>query len=146
MNLADDSTDGNRNGPRRQWQDAGAGGRVLLIDSITQLDAADAGAVVVTGSHGGSSSASFALAVPLALVVFNDAGVGKDEAGIAALRLLQQHGRAAAAVAHHSARIGDAIDGWSNGVLSHVNPLAASLGLAPGMALRPALQALAKRR
>lgn len=75
----------------------------------------------------------------MALVVFNDAGVGKDEAGIVALQRLQQQGRAAAAVAHTSARIGDALDAWRHGVLSHVNPMAAARGLAPGMAVRDAL-------
>lgn len=117
-----------------------AGGRVLLVDSITQIGPADAGRWVVSGSHGGSSSASYALAVPLALAVFNDAGVGKDEAGIAALGLLQAQGRAAATVAHDSARIGDARDAWAHGVVSHVNAAAAALGLAPGQRLRDALR------
>ncbi len=114
-------------------------GRVLLVDSITQLEAADAGAVVVSGSHGGVSSASYALAWPLALAVFNDAGIGKDEAGIAALGLLQAHGRAAATVAHTSARIGDAQDAWTQGVISRVNAAASAGGLAPGDRLRDAL-------
>ena len=127
--------------PRKQWLPAGAaaGGRVLLVDSITQLDAGDAGAVVISGSHGGRSSASYALAYPLQLVIFNDAGVGKDAAGIAALGLLQQQGRAAATVSHDTARIGDALDAWQHGVLSQVNLLAAAMGLAPGTTLRQAL-------
>ncbi len=130
---------GSAAGTRKQWIAAGAQRQILLVDSITQLDAGDAGAIVVTGSHGGASSASYALAHVMALVVFNDAGVGKDQAGIAALQLMQQQGRAAAALAHTSARIGDSLDGWINGVLSHVNPLAAGFGLAPGMSLRWAL-------
>jgi len=63
----------------------GPHGRALVVDSITQLDAGDAAAIVVSGSHGGISSGEFALAVPLRLVFFNDAGVGKDGAGIAAI-------------------------------------------------------------
>lgn len=114
---------------------------VLLVDSITQIGAADAGAWVVSGSHGGTSSASYALAVPLALAVFNDAGIGKDEAGVAALALLQAAGRAALTVAHTSARIGDARDHWEHGVVSRVNAAAAALGLAPGQALRDAVLA-----
>jgi hypothetical protein len=34
----------------------GPRGRVILIDSITQLAAGDEGAIVVSGSHGGASS------------------------------------------------------------------------------------------
>ena len=118
----------------------GRSGTVLLMDSITLVTPDDAGAMVVCGSHGGSSSAEFALEVPLALVVFNDAGVGKDEAGIAALARLQQHGVPAATVAHTSARIGDARDSWESGIVSHVNPAARALGLAPGQPLQATLR------
>ncbi len=116
-----------------------AGGTVVLVDSITQLDAGDAGLWAVSGSHGGLSSASFALALPLAGAVFNDAGIGKDEAGIAALALLQAQGTPAVAVAHHSARIGDARDTWQHGLISRVNPAAAALGLLPGQRLQDTL-------
>lgn len=130
--------------PCRRWVQAGERAPVLLVDSITQLLAADAGAWVVTGSHGGASAASYALAYPMTLVVFNDAGVGKDDAGIVALALLQSRERAAATVAHSSARIGDALDTWLHGVVSHVNDHAAALGLRPGVRLRLALEALLK--
>lgn len=117
-------------------------GGVLLVDSITQLEPGDAGAIAVSGSHGGVSSAQYALAVPLRLAVFNDAGVGKDEAGIAALALLQAAGRAAATVSHDSARIGDARDHWVNGIVSRVNAAAAAMGLASGQRLRDAVALL----
>ncbi|MGA8031312.1 MAG: methyltransferase domain-containing protein [Casimicrobiaceae bacterium] len=109
----------------------GPGGRVIIVDSITQLAPDDAGAIVVCGSHGGTSAGTFALEVPLAAVFFNDAGAGKDGAGIAALTMLQARGVPAGTVAHTSARIGDAQDAWDNGVLSHVNAAARALGLAP---------------
>lgn len=110
-------------------------GPVRLMDSITQVEARDAGGVAVSGSHGGTSSGRYALSVPLALACFNDAGVGKDGAGIEALRMLQAQGRAGLAVSHLSARIGDAADTWASGVISHVNAAAAALGLAPGQRL-----------
>lgn len=127
--------------------DVRAGGRqrpVVLADSITSIGPHDAGAIVVSGSHGGSSAAGFALAVPLRLVVFNDAGVGKDRAGIAALDLLQAQGRAAATVAHDSARIGEATDSLASGVISHVNAAAEALGIRPGERLRDALARIDK--
>ena len=119
-----------------------AGRPVILTDTITKLTAEDTGAVVVSASHGGTSSAAFALEHPFALVVFNDAGVGKDRAGIAALNLLEEAGVAAATVGHDSARIGDAADMWENGVVSHVNARAADLGLGPGRPLRGAILGL----
>lgn len=112
---------------------------LTLVDSVTQVTAAAAGHVVVTGSHGGASVVPYARAVRAKLYVFNDAGIGKDRAGIAALDLLQADGIAACAVSHTSARIGDAQDAWDNGVVSAVNAQAAALGVEVGATLRAAL-------
>jgi DNA gyrase subunit B len=73
------------------------------------------------------------------LVVLNDAGVGKDDAGIAALAMLQARGVACATVSHSTARIGDALDSWEHGVLSHLNQAALALGLKAGEPLKAAL-------
>jgi hypothetical protein len=120
----------------------GPGGRVIAMDSITQVTPEDAGAFVVSGSHGGASSGEFALEVPLRGAFFNDAGVGKDNAGVVALGMLQARGIAAGTVAHGSARIGDALDGWENGVLSKCNEAAAKLGFVPGASLKSVLSSL----
>jgi hypothetical protein len=123
----------------------GNGGRVILMDSITMVSAEDAGAIVVCGSHGGTSSGEFALQVPLMAVFFNDAGVGKDNAGITALDMLQAKSIAAGTVAHTTAKIGDSRDTWDSGVLSHVNAVARELGLEPGKRLCEALSDLVVR-
>jgi hypothetical protein len=115
--------------------------RLVLLDSVTEATAAHAGAVIVTGSHGGASVVRYARAVPAALYVFNDAGIGKDRAGIAALAALDLDGVAACAVSHDSARIGDARDAWLNGVVSAVNAAAARIGLVVGMAVGGAIRA-----
>jgi hypothetical protein len=117
----------------------GPGGRVVIMDSITKVTPQDAGTYVVSASHGGASSGEFALEVPLAAAFFNDAGVGKDDAGIAALSMLQQRGVAGGTVSHTSARIGDAQDTWDHGVISHVNGCARALGVAPGQRLNDVL-------
>ncbi|MDO9093769.1 MAG: hypothetical protein Q7U99_14165 [Rubrivivax sp.] len=112
------------------------GASLLVLDSITQAIGPGAGCVVVSGSHGGTSAGRFALQAQVRLAVFNDAGVGLDQAGIAGLALLQAHGIAACTVAHDSARIGEAASTWQTGVISHVNAAAAALGARPGLALR----------
>jgi hypothetical protein len=131
------------NGAMRKEEVArGPRGRVIVIDSITQLAAGDEGAIVVSGSHGGTSSGSVAAGWPLKLIVFNDAGVGKDAAGIAALALLQARGLAAATVAHDSARIGDALDAWQHGVVSHANAAALALGVRVRSSVQAAVEPL----
>jgi hypothetical protein len=120
----------------------GPRGRVIIMDSITKVTPQDSGTYVVSASHGGASSGEFALEVPLTAAFFNDAGVGKDGAGIAALAMLQERGVAGGTVSHTSARIGDAQDTWEHGVISHVNQVARTLGIAPGRRLNEVLQKL----
>ena len=106
---------------------------VRIVDSITELTEQDAGCIAVSGSHGGISSARYALDARPLLSIFNDAGLGRDQAGIAALEWLQSHDLAACTVAHTSARIGDARSTWEHGMVSHTNALAQALGVERGM-------------
>ncbi len=115
------------------------GKHVLLLDSITWIGSEDAGQIVITGSHGGRSAGEYALNVALALCCFNDAGVGKERAGIVALDMLQQRRGPGLAYSHDSARVGDALDAWRNGVISHVNAAAAMLGFSIGERLQAAI-------
>lgn len=114
-----------------------------VVDSITELTPADAGCIAVSGSHGGVSSARYALAARPLLSVFNDAGIGKDEAGVAALDLLAAQGLAACTVEHHSARIGDAHSTLADGIINRRNAQAEALGIAPGERCRQAIDKLA---
>ncbi|AMO22871.1 hypothetical protein GCM10027034_33590 [Ramlibacter solisilvae] len=119
---------------------------VRIVDSITELDEADAGCIAVTGSHGGVSAARFALAARPLLAVFNDAGGGRDDAGFAGLRLLQAAGLAACTVSHLSARIGDAQSSLNDGIINRVNDLAIGLGVREGQACSAALESVAQTR
>ncbi len=112
---------------------------IVVMDSITMTTREDAGRIVVSASHGGASAAKYALEFPLAGVFFNDAGVGKDNAGIVALSMLDAKNVPAGTVSHNSARIGDVADMWENGVISHVNAAAGASGLKPGDKLSEAV-------
>ena len=117
---------------------------LFLLDSIAVVEASMAGAVVVSGSHGGVSAARYVLGMKARphAVLFNDAGVGKDEAGIVGLTLLEQVGVIAATYSHRSARIGDAADGYESGQISHLNPAAARAGLRVGQRVLDAVARL----
>ena len=128
-------------GQANQGPAAGEAGRralgapLLLADSITEIVHSGTGCVVVSGSHGGASAARYALQARPLLAVFNDAGIGKDEAGVASLPALQAAGIAACAVSHLSACIGDARSTLQHGVISRCNGLALDLGARPGLRL-----------
>lgn len=104
----------------------------VVADSVTALPPSVRGAVLVTGSHGGMIAARYALAGGARAVVFNDAGRGLDDAGIAGVIALDAAGCAAAAVAHTSARIADGADTLARGIVSFANRCARALGVAPG--------------
>lgn len=116
---------------------------VLALDSITHMDAGGAGRVLVAASHGGVYSAYLAARGRARAVIFNDAGVGLDEAGIGGLAYLEKLGIPAAAALHTSCRIGDGRDMTERGVLGHANAVARGLGCVPGMTVRDAAARLA---
>ena len=115
-----------------------------LVDSITELGPRDEGCVAVSGSHGGMSSARYALAARPLLSVFNDAGGGLNNAGLAALDFLQTHNLAACTVAHDSARIGEAGSTQSSGLISHANACALALGIQIGWTCQAAVNLLVR--
>jgi len=113
-----------------------------VVDSITELNADDANCIAVSGSHGGLSSARYALAARPLLSVFNDAGGGLDNAGVAALEFLQRHTLAACTVAHSSARIGDAHSTLATGMISGLNDQALAMGIQATWACQQAVDYL----
>jgi hypothetical protein len=113
----------------------GARRALVLVDSASLLVPADAGQVVVTGSHGalfGSDPAN-ALKVDAFAALFNDAGGG---VGTSRLPHLEARAIAAATVAAMSARIGAARSTWEDGMISAANAPAGALGAEPGVPAR----------
>jgi hypothetical protein len=117
---------------------------IITADSITRVGPEAKGAIVVNGSHGGVYAAYVAAKLGVAAAIFNDAGIGRDDAGIAGLEYLAQLGIPAAAVGNMTARIGDGADMMARGVVTHANSPAAALGCRPGVSCRNAVRALAQ--
>jgi hypothetical protein len=108
---------------------------VWALDSASLVRPADAGAVLVTGSHGGLVGAdpASALRADALAALFNDAGVGIDGAGIGRLAALDSRRISAATVSASSARIGVGLSTYSDGVISCVNVTARERGASVGM-------------
>src|SRR5689334_4722491 len=111
---------------------------IVIADSITRVGSEAAGAVVVNASHGGIYAAYLAAKLHAAAAIFNDAGVGRDRAGIAGLDYLQEYGIGAATVGHDTARIGDGADMMAHGAITHANAAATTLGVSPGQSCQAA--------
>lgn len=117
---------------------------LVVLDSATQLGDGARGSVAVCGSHGGRYPAWLAARAGVRAVVLNDAGLGKDGAGVAGIEWLDRLGIAACAVDAWSARIGDGADTLASGILSTANEAAQLLGCMAGMYCSDAVRALAK--
>ena len=111
---------------------------IVLADTATKLGPGARNGVIVTGSHGGRYAAYLTLKALPRAVIHNDAGIGRDEAGIAVIGMAQALGVAAATLSHATCRIGDAVDMMARGFVSRANPIAAALGVEAGMAGREA--------
>jgi hypothetical protein len=116
----------------------------LVFDSATLLQRSAAGRVAICASHGGVYAASLAARAGVRAVILNDAGVGRDSAGVAGLFWLDGLGIGACAADHASARIGDGRDMYESGIVSTANNIAASMGCRPGMPVAEAAALLAK--
>jgi hypothetical protein len=116
--------------------------QIIAEASVTKLDARHRDAVLVAGSHGGVFAGFLAAKAGVRAVILNDAGVGRDQAGISSLPYLEKIGMAAATVGHMSARIGEGIDMMARGIITHANAVAARVGVRAGQSCAEAAERL----
>lgn len=115
---------------------------VIAVPSVTKLPPDTGGAVLVGGSHGAVYAAYLSAMAGARAAIHNDAGIGRDEAGVSGLAWAEEHGMAMAAVLSGSARIGDGADMLRRGIISRANPLATACGVAPGQPVAEAAERL----
>ena len=110
--------------------------RIVTVASCSNLRDEHRGHVAVSGSYGGRYNAYNAAKWPMRAVVMNDAGIGKDAAGIVGLEFLDRIAMAAATADAMTCHIGDGDHMLAHGIISHVNETAAGLGCKPGQSVR----------
>jgi hypothetical protein len=110
--------------------------KIMTVASCSNVRAEHRWHVVVSGSYGGRYNSFNAAKWPVRAVVMNDAGIGKDNAGIIGLDFLDQIDLAAATADAQTCHIGDGDHMLAHGIISCVNRAAAALGCAPGQSVR----------
>jgi hypothetical protein len=70
--------------------------------------------------------------------IANDAGIARNNSAIEGLSLLAEKGVPCAAVGTMSARLGEGLSTWNDGVISAVNGPAAARGVKVGMTAKEA--------
>jgi hypothetical protein len=113
-------------------------GRVVAIWRASLLTSSHPRDVLILGSHLSDLVARQVLVLHPRGVIANDIGCAKDNSAIAGLPLLEQAGIPAATVATLTARPGDALSTWFDGVISAHNAVAAEAGVRTGMAAQEA--------
>lgn len=114
---------------------------VLCVDSAALINPQDKGRIIVTGSHGGliGGDPARACKADARLVIFNDAGGGKNDIGFSRLPALDARGIAALTLDCHTCRIGDAQSALDHGVVSRANTVAMAIGFTPTKPLKEQL-------
>jgi hypothetical protein len=117
---------------------------IVCLDAAPMLEPADKGRIVITGSHAAlfRGKPDDVIRPQVRAIFFSDAGVGMDAAGIARLPVLDARGIAAGTASADSAEIGDSRSIYEDGVLSHFNAAASTLGARRGVRIREFVAAL----
>jgi len=89
--------------------------------------------VFCVASHGTKTMALYALPIRPKGLICNDGGRGLDDSGIEGLAEMAREGLAAVAVSSASARIGDALSTYHDGIVSAANEPARAKGVTTGM-------------
>lgn len=111
----------------------GNGREIVCTDSIAFGLEKDRGRnVLCTAGHTGRSAAHYLLTIEPLGFVCSDGGRGKHDSGIAALWLVEPYGLAGATVDANTARMGDGLSTYHDGVISACNAAARRRGVREG--------------
>lgn len=125
---------------KKQFKTQIDGVSITVTDSITFLNESNVGDIVVCGSHGGVSAGHYALKHRVKAVFFNDAGIGKNNAGVKSLESLSVAEILACTVDCMSAEIFNGQDVLDNGIISVCNQLAKTRNIKEKMTVKEAIK------
>jgi len=122
------------------------GRQVIVTDSIVFGTEADKRNVLVTAGHTGRSGARHIETVGPFGFICSDGGRGREDSGIAGLPITNALGIAGATVDAGTARLGDGMSTYRDGIISAANDLALACGVEPGMPASRAAHLLVHRK
>lgn len=112
--------------------------KLIIVDTTSDVHAGNKTDIIITGSHSGRNASEHLVHLDIKGVIGNDAGIGKNSAGVIGLKMLEEHGIPAAAVSSMSAKIGNGTSTYEQGKISTANKLAQKIGIKAGMSAREA--------
>jgi len=115
-----------------------AKGRIWATPGTTAIKAEIPNDVICSGANSSRVFSDGVLRVAAKGAIANDAGIAKNNTGVEGVKLLGERGVPAAAAATMSARLGEGLSTWNDGVVSVVNAVAAARGVKVGMSVKDA--------
>ena len=113
---------------------------IVALDSSSYLEPHPTGPtdVIVVGSYCGTRILAPMFIRGVKAVIATDAGIAKNNSAVEGVKLLGERGIPAAAAATMSARLGEGLSTWNDGVISVVNPVAEQRGVKLGITAKEA--------
>jgi hypothetical protein len=131
----------------RTVAETGAGGRqIIVMDSIIFAQPEDVRNILVTAGHTGRSGARHIQTARPFGFICSDGGGGKANSGTAGLAIVEAEGIAGATVDARSAKLGDGMSSYRDGIISAANGPAADAGVRIGMTAGQAARLLLNRK
>jgi uncharacterized protein YunC (DUF1805 family) len=115
-----------------------AKGRVWATPGTTAITEKVPNDVICSGANSSRVSSDGILRMGARGSIANDAGIARNNTAVEGIALLEEKGVPSAAVATMSARLGEGLSTWNDGVISVVNAPAAKLGVKVGMTAKEA--------
>jgi hypothetical protein len=122
-----------------------SGRAIICTDSIAFGLPEDVDNVLLTAGHTGRSAVSYLRRVRPFGFICSDGGGGREESGTEGMRIVAAEGLAGATVDARSAKMGDGLSTYRDGIISAANDLALAAGVRVGMPASEAARALALR-
>jgi len=113
-------------------------GRIWASPGTTAIREQIPNDIVCSGANSSRVMSDGVLRMAAKGAIANDAGIAKNNTAVEGVMLLAEHGIPAASVSTMSARLGEGLSTWNDGVLSVVNEVAAGLGVRVGMTAKAA--------
>ena len=113
-------------------------GRIWATPGTTAIKEQIPNDVICSGANSSRVFSDGVLRMAAKGAIANDAGIAKNNSAVEGVKLLGERGIPAAAAATMSARLGEGLSTWNDGVVSVFNPVAAARGVKAGMPVKEA--------
>jgi hypothetical protein len=113
-------------------------GRIWAAPGTTAITDKIPNDIVCSGANSSRVSSDGVIRMGAKGSIANDAGIAKNNSAVEGVMILGERGIPSAAVSTLTARLGEGLSTWNDGIISVVNPVAAARGVKVGVSAKEA--------